>query len=76
MNQTRRSNLKATGASAGITVLPFTALADGHSNNNFKTETREVKVQAIRHAFIIKETPAGVIQSGNLRSKLTSLPRI
>jgi len=76
MNQTRRSFLKATGASAGITVLPFTALADGYSNNSFKTETREVKVQAIRHAFIIKETPAGVIQSGNLRSKLASLPRI
>ena len=61
MNQTRRNFLKATVASAGIGVLPCTALADGHSNNSFKTETGEVKVQPIRHACIIMETPVGVI---------------
>jgi L-ascorbate metabolism protein UlaG (beta-lactamase superfamily) len=62
MTQTRRNFLTTAAAGAGaITILPFKALADGHSGNSFETPKGPIKVHSIAHASVIMETPAGTV---------------
>jgi L-ascorbate metabolism protein UlaG (beta-lactamase superfamily) len=62
MTFSRRDFLR-TGAvvAGGITFIPFTALADGHSMHEFKTANGMVKVHPVSHASVVLETPEGVI---------------
>ncbi|MGJ8529025.1 MBL fold metallo-hydrolase [Maritalea sp.] len=46
---------------AGITFIPFNALADGHADHQFGTNSGKITVHPISHASIVLETPAGVI---------------
>ena len=62
MTQTRRNFLTTSAAAVGtVTILPFGALADGHSSNSFETPAGMIKVHPISHASIIMETPVGTI---------------
>lgn len=62
MTQTRRNFLTTSAAAAGaVTILPYGALADGHSSNSFETPGGMIKVHPISHASIIMETPVGTI---------------
>ncbi len=55
----RRKFLQTTGAAtAGITVIPYIASADGHAMTFAKGK---VKVHPVSHASVVLETPMGVI---------------
>ena len=61
MTQTRRNFLTTAAAAGTVTILPYGAMADGHSSNSFETAGGTVKVHPISHASIIMETPVGTI---------------
>ena len=56
---TRREFVRTT--SAGITVLPFAARADGHPADTFETGAGPITIHPITHASFVMETPTGVI---------------
>ena len=61
MTTTRRELLVTAAAAGTITLLPFTARADGHAVHAFKTAGGEVKVHPISHASFVMETPMGTV---------------
>ncbi|MFK7942565.1 MAG: MBL fold metallo-hydrolase [Paracoccaceae bacterium] len=58
MTTTRRQFLATAAATGTITLLPFSASADGHA---FSTPAGDVKIHPMSHASFIMETPEGVI---------------
>lgn len=58
MKNTRRDFLKYTAATVGaITVMPYSAFADGHTADKFGNVT----IKPVAHASFVMETPAGTI---------------
>lgn len=58
---TRRHLIQRSAAAAGITLLPFTARADGHSGDVFDTPAGAITIHPISHASFVMETPARTI---------------
>jgi L-ascorbate metabolism protein UlaG (beta-lactamase superfamily) len=62
MTQTRRAFFVTAAVAAGVTtVLPYAALAAGHSGDIFETDGGPITVHPINHASVVLETPAGTI---------------
>ena len=62
MKTTRRQFIVASTAAMGsITILPFSAHADSHDDNIFKTDAGDITVHPISHASFVMETPVGTI---------------
>ena len=61
MTSTRREFLVTAAAAGTVTLLPFTARADGHATHAFKAAGGEVKVHPVSHASFVMETPMGTI---------------
>ncbi|WP_458790760.1 MBL fold metallo-hydrolase [Yoonia sp. MH D7] len=59
--QSRRQFLSTTAALGTITLIPFTATAEGHAADSYPTANGTVTVHPVAHATFILETPAGVI---------------
>ncbi|WP_299816167.1 MBL fold metallo-hydrolase [uncultured Jannaschia sp.] len=61
MTQTRRTFLATVAATGTITVLPFSARAEAHDADVFRTGAGPITVHPVSHASFVMETPAGVI---------------
>ncbi|MEJ6398662.1 MBL fold metallo-hydrolase [Yoonia sp. 208BN28-4] len=57
----RRQFLVQTSAATALTVLPFTARADGHAPDTFPTANGEVTIHPISHASFVMTTPEGTV---------------
>ncbi len=61
MPLTRRTFLATSAATGAVTILPYSALADAHSSNVFKTGAGDITVHPVNHASVVLETPKGTI---------------
>ncbi|MGI9356197.1 MAG: MBL fold metallo-hydrolase [Rhizobiaceae bacterium] len=64
MTQTRRQFIASSAiATGGIVLLPYSALADAHGSNVFKTNAGDITIHPVSHASFVMETPVGTIYS-------------
>ena len=61
MTSTRRELLVTAAAAGTITLLPFTARADGHAMHALNGAGGEIKVHPVSHASFVMEAPMGTI---------------
>ncbi len=57
----RRTFMATATAAAGVTVLPYAALAQSGGNHSFETDNGQITVHPVSHASFVMETPDMVI---------------
>lgn len=58
---TRRRFLTGAAAAGGITLLPYRAMAGGHSSDAFASASGEVVITPKSHASFVMQTPVGTM---------------